>query len=102
MDLTKEQLFELICKHTEKENGLQDLLEIMLESLMVSDAYSGTASEAINICINANIVEDCLYLHLQNIYKKQRMRQPGINEYSTHEKRSYYPGICDIAGSYVM
>ena len=37
MDLTKEQLSELICKHTEKENGLQDLLEIMLESLMVSE-----------------------------------------------------------------
>ena len=32
MDFTKEQLSELICKHTEKENGLQDLMEIMLES----------------------------------------------------------------------
>lgn len=31
MDFTKEQLSELICKHTEKENGLQDLIEIMLE-----------------------------------------------------------------------
>ena len=30
MDFTKEQLSELICKHTEKENGLQDLMEIML------------------------------------------------------------------------
>ena len=37
MDFTKEQLSELICKHTEKENGLQDLIEIMLESLMVSE-----------------------------------------------------------------
>ena len=37
MDFTKEQLSELICKHTEKENGLQDLMEIMLESLMVSE-----------------------------------------------------------------
>ena len=26
-----------MCKHTEKENGLQDLMEIMLESLMVSE-----------------------------------------------------------------
>ena len=26
MDFTKEQLSELICKHTEKENGLQDLI----------------------------------------------------------------------------
>ena len=40
MDFTKEQLSELICKHTEKENGLQDLLEIMLESLMVSERRS--------------------------------------------------------------
>ena len=37
MDLTKEQLSELICKHSERENGLHDLMEIMLESLMVSD-----------------------------------------------------------------
>ena len=35
MEFTKEQLSELICKHTEKENGLHDLMEIMLESLMV-------------------------------------------------------------------
>lgn len=37
MDLTKEQLSELICKHSERENGLQDLMEIMLESMMVSE-----------------------------------------------------------------
>ena len=37
MEFTKEQFSELICKHTEKENGLQDLIEIMLESLMVSE-----------------------------------------------------------------
>lgn len=37
MDFTKEQLSELISKHTEKENGLQDLMEIMLESMMVSE-----------------------------------------------------------------
>ena len=37
MVLTKEQLSELICKHSERENGLQDLLEILLESMMVSE-----------------------------------------------------------------
>ena len=37
MMLTKEQLSELICKHSERENGLQDLLEILLESMMVSE-----------------------------------------------------------------
>ena len=37
MDLTKEQLSELKCKHSERENGLQYLMEIMLESLMVSE-----------------------------------------------------------------
>lgn len=36
MDFTKEKLSKLICKHSEKENGLHDLMEIMLESLMVS------------------------------------------------------------------
>ena len=35
--LTKEQLSELICKHSERENGLQDLLEILLESMMLSE-----------------------------------------------------------------
>ena len=37
MVLTKEQLSELICKNSERENGLQDLLEILLESMMVSE-----------------------------------------------------------------
>ena len=37
MVLTKEQLFELICKHSERGNGPQDLLEILLESMMVSE-----------------------------------------------------------------
>ena len=35
--LTKEQLSEVMCKHAEKENGVNDLLEIMLESLMVAE-----------------------------------------------------------------
>ena len=34
---TKEQLSEVMCKHAEKENGFQDLMEIMLESLMVAE-----------------------------------------------------------------
>ena len=34
---TKEQLSAVMCKHAEKENGLHDLLEIMLESLMVAE-----------------------------------------------------------------
>ena len=37
LTFTKEQLSEVMCKHAEKENGLHDLLEIMLESLMVAD-----------------------------------------------------------------
>ncbi|EDY97282.1 hypothetical protein BACPLE_00069 [Phocaeicola plebeius DSM 17135] len=37
MNFTKEQLSELICKYSEKENGLHDLMEIMHESLMVSE-----------------------------------------------------------------
>ena len=35
--LTKEQLSEVMCKHAEKENGVNDFLEIMLESLMVAE-----------------------------------------------------------------
>lgn len=37
MDLTKLQLSELMCKHAAKENGLHDLLEIMIESMMVAE-----------------------------------------------------------------
>ena len=37
MDLTKLQLSELICKHAAKGNGLHDLLEIMIESMMVAE-----------------------------------------------------------------
>ena len=37
MLLTKVQLSELMCKHAAKENGLHDLMEIMLESMMVAE-----------------------------------------------------------------
>ena len=36
MDFTKEQLSEVLCKHAERENGLQDLMEIMIGSMMVA------------------------------------------------------------------
>lgn len=35
MHFTKVQISELIHKHAEKGNGLHDLMEIMLESMMV-------------------------------------------------------------------
>ena len=37
MHFTKVQISELMRKHAEKENGLQDLMEIMLESMMVAE-----------------------------------------------------------------
>ena len=37
MEFTKEQLSEVLCKHAERENGLQDLMEIMIESMMVAE-----------------------------------------------------------------
>lgn len=37
MEFTKLQISELMRKHVEKENGLHDLMEIMLESMMVSE-----------------------------------------------------------------
>ena len=37
MNFTKEQLLELMCKHAQRENGLHDLLEIMIESMMVAE-----------------------------------------------------------------
>ena len=37
MLLTKEQISEQMCKHAQKKNGLHDLMEIMLESMMVAE-----------------------------------------------------------------
>ena len=37
MHFTKVQISELMRKHAEKENGLHDLMEIMLESMMVTE-----------------------------------------------------------------
>lgn len=37
MQFTKVQISELMRKHAEKENGLHDLMEIMLESIMVAE-----------------------------------------------------------------
>ena len=51
MDFTKEQLSELISKHTEKENGLQDLMEIMLESMMVSERREYLREEGLSILL---------------------------------------------------
>ena len=36
MHFTKVQISELMRKHAAKENGLHDLMEIMLESMMVA------------------------------------------------------------------
>lgn len=52
MDLTKEQLSELICKHSERENGLHDLMEIILESLMVPSVMN-TSSKKGNAATSA-------------------------------------------------
>ena len=37
MLLTKEQISEQMRKHAEKKNGLHDLMEIMIESMMVAE-----------------------------------------------------------------
>ena len=34
MYFKKEQLSEVLCEHAERENGLQDLIEIMIEGMM--------------------------------------------------------------------
>ena len=48
MEFTKEELSELMCKHTEKENCLQDQMEIMLESLMVSERREYLREESLS------------------------------------------------------
>ena len=40
MLLTKEQISEQMCKHAQQKNGLHDLMEIMIESMMVAERSS--------------------------------------------------------------
>ena len=40
MDFTKEQLSAVLCKHAERENGLQDLLEIMIETYIPGSTHN--------------------------------------------------------------
>lgn len=37
MNYTKEQISEIISKHAEQRNGINDLLSIMLESIMMDE-----------------------------------------------------------------
>ena len=37
MDFTKEQLSEVFIKHLDREKGLQDLMELMIESIMMAE-----------------------------------------------------------------
>ena len=37
MNYTKEQISEIISKHAEQRNGINDLLSIMLESMMMAE-----------------------------------------------------------------
>ena len=37
MDFTKEQLSDVFVKHLDREKGLQDLMELMIESMMRSE-----------------------------------------------------------------
>lgn len=37
MNYTKEHIFEIISKHAEQRNGPNDLLSIMLESMMMAE-----------------------------------------------------------------
>ena len=48
MNLTKVQISELMHKHAKRENGLHDLLEIMLESMMVAERSEFLRTETSN------------------------------------------------------
>ncbi len=48
MLLTKEQISEQMRKHAEKKNGLHDLMEIMLESMMVAERSEFLADNPTN------------------------------------------------------
>jgi len=48
MKMTKVQLSELMREHAERENGLQDLLEIIIESMMLSERSEFLRTEPSN------------------------------------------------------
>ena len=37
MDFTKEQLSDVFVKHIKRDRGLQDLMELIIESMMMSE-----------------------------------------------------------------
>lgn len=41
MKFTKEQISELMCKHAQKENGLQDLMEIIYDLSQLCSGDTG-------------------------------------------------------------
>ena len=50
MLLTKEQISEQMCKHAQKKNGLHDLMEIMLESMMIAERSNFNRALALSPC----------------------------------------------------
>ena len=53
MLLTKELISEQMCKHAQKKNGLHDLMEIMLESMMVAERSEFLVDNPGNIIVLA-------------------------------------------------
>lgn len=45
MDFTKEQLSEVFVKHLDREKGLQDLMELMIESMMRAERHEFLANQ---------------------------------------------------------
>ena len=50
MEFTKEQISSLICKHAEKKNGLHDIFEFMLESMMIAERSEYLRESSGNKC----------------------------------------------------
>ena len=48
MLLTKEQISEQMCTHAQKKNGLHDLMEIMLESMMIVERSTLTEAKLLS------------------------------------------------------
>jgi hypothetical protein len=56
MKSTWGQISELICKHSQKEKGLHEMLEIMIESMMVAalNTFTSAFFEAFSLFLGGN------------------------------------------------
>ena len=61
MKYTKEQISEIISKHVEQRNGINDLLSIMLESMMLAERGALPSEESVLLLMGKTAMDKDAY-----------------------------------------